>query len=163
MRHRLNILAKHKIGLQVIQDVIATLSPLEGASDFLNNLREHFQIIILSDTFYQFAMPLMKKLGNPTLFCHNLIMDDKGMIADYKLRMNDQKREAVKRFHELNFKVIASGDSYNDTNMLAEAERGILFCPPQKVIDEFPQFPIAHTYESLLKNFLTAKEEISVN
>lgn len=162
MKHRLNILDKNNIDINMIQDVISTLSPLEGADLFLNKLREHFQVIILSDTFYQFAMPLMKKLGYPTLFCHNLIIDEKGRITDYKLRMKDQKREAVKRFHELNFKVIAAGDSYNDTNMLSEAEKGILFCPPEKVIKEFPQFPVTLEYDALFDEFMSGKNSIKI-
>ncbi len=160
MKHRLSILDKHNIDIKLIQDVIGTLSPLPGADLFLNKLRENFQIVILSDTFYQFAMPLMKKLGYPTLFCHNLIINDSNKIVDYTLRMKDQKRESVKKFHELNFKVIAAGDSYNDTNMLKEADKGILFCPPEKVIKEFPQFPVTLNYDALLDEFLSGKKSI---
>jgi len=122
MQHRLGVLDKHGIKIDQIQEVIATLSPLEGAYEFLKKIKRTF-----SDTFYQFAMPLMKKLDHPTMFAHNLVIDETGRIADYKLRMKDQKREAVKRLHELNFKAIATGDSYNDTTMLGEAEKGILF------------------------------------
>jgi phosphoserine/homoserine phosphotransferase len=132
------------------------MGPLPGAHDFLNSLRERFQVMILSDTFYEFAAPLMKQLGYPTLLCHQLRIDDDGRVADYRLRMPDQKREAVKALHHLNFKVIAAGDSYNDTSMLSEAEAGILFRPPQNVIDEFPQFPVAVSYEELLSAFIEA-------
>ncbi len=160
MKHRLNILDKNNIDINLINEVISKISPLPGAADFLNKLRERFQVIILSDTFYQFGMPLMKQLGNPTLFCHNLIVNDEGKIVDYKLRMPDQKREAVNRFRELNFDVIASGDSYNDTNMLGVANNGVLFCPPQRVIDEFPQYPVVTTYDALYEEFLKAEKEI---
>jgi phosphoserine / homoserine phosphotransferase len=160
MRHRLKILDRHNIKINDIQNVISTLTPLEGAYDFLIKLKEHFQVIILSDTFYQFAMPLMKKLDFPTLFCHNLVIDEKGKITDYTLRMKDQKRESVKKLHQLNFKTIATGDSYNDTSMLAEADRGILFCPPQNVIKEFPQYPVAMDYEMLFDYFKKAEKEI---
>ena len=125
------------------------MSPLDGAEEFLHWLRENFQVVILSDTFYQFAFPLMQKLDFPALFCHNLEVDDSGRITDFKLRMKDQKKHAVKAFHSLGFKVIAAGDSYNDTSMLSEADKGILFCPPQNVIDEFPQFQITKDYDEL--------------
>jgi phosphoserine/homoserine phosphotransferase len=160
MKHRLSILDKHGIDINLIQDVISKVDPLPGAVEFMDKLREKFQIIILSDTFYQFGMPLMKKLGNPTLFCHDLVVDAAGKIVDYKLRMPDQKREAVKRLKEINFKVIASGDSYNDTNMLSVADRGVLFCPPQNVINEFPQYPVALNHEELFNYFVKAEKEI---
>lgn len=157
MQKRLKILEEHQLKIQDIQEVIGTLKPLPGASEFLDQLRTEFQVIILSDTFYQFASPLMRQLGYPTLFCHNLEIDEQGNITNYRLRMPDQKREAVKRLKELNFKVIAAGDSYNDTTMLGEAHRGILFNPPQNVIDEFPQFPVTKSYAELLKAFQEAK------
>jgi len=160
MKQRLRIVEENGLGIREIQEVISTLAPLDGAADFLNWLRERFQIVILSDTFYEFAAPLMAQLGNPTLFCHKLTVEPDGKISDYNLRMPDQKREAVKRFHELNFQVIATGDSYNDTTMLSEADRGILFCPPQNVIDEFPQYPVATNYERLGEEFLAAQSAI---
>ncbi len=160
MRQRLNLLEEHNLKLADIQEVIAGMGPMEGARDFLDRLRETFQVIILSDTFYDFAAPLMKQLGHPTLFCHRLHIDQEGRVADYHLRMPDQKREAVKAFHGLNFQVIAAGDSYNDTSMLAEADAGILFCPPQNVIDEFPQFPITTTYKELEAAFTKASAEL---
>ncbi len=156
MRQRLNLLEEHNLKLADIQEVIAGMGPMEGARDFLDRLRETFQVIILSDTFYDFAAPLMKQLGHPTLLCHRLRIDQEGRVADYCLRMPDQKREAVKALHLLKFQVIAAGDSYNDTTMLAEADAGILFRPPQNVIDEFPQFPIATTYNELEAAFATA-------
>lgn len=149
MKFRLDLCAKHGFKIQDIQEVIDTLSPLDGAVEFAAQLRADYQLIILSDTFQEFAKPMMRQLAWPTIFCHELVIDVKGNISDYKLRKADHKREAVKRLHELNFKVVAAGDSYNDTTMLGEAEQGILFCPPQNVIDEFPQFPVAKSYDQL--------------
>jgi phosphoserine/homoserine phosphotransferase len=122
---------------------------MAGAKDFLDALRRDYQVVILSDTFYEFAMPLMAQLGFPTLFCHKLEADADGWVVNYLLRMPNQKKESVKRFKEINFKVIAAGDSYNDTAMLNEAHAGILFHPPQNVIDEFPQFPVTLNYAEL--------------
>jgi len=153
MKQRLRILAEHELRLADIQDVIAGMAPLEGAPEFLDWLRERFQVIVLSDTFYEFADPLMRQLGRPTLLCHSLGIDDEGRVVDYHLRMADQKRQAVIRLHELKFKVIAAGDSYNDTSMLAEADAGILFCPPDNVIEEFPQFPVTRGYTELRNAF----------
>lgn len=149
MRYRLDIVAKHDLRIQDIQKVIDTLTPLEGAQAFMQQLREDYQVIILSDTFDQFATPMMRQLDWPTIFCHELIIDDEGRITDYKLRQQDQKRKAVQALHGLNFGVVAAGDSYNDTTMLEEANGGILFSPPQNVIDEFPQFPVTNTYDEL--------------
>lgn len=158
MRQRLKILAEHKLGLSDIQGVIGRMKPLDGAFDFLNWLREHFQVIILSDTYYEFGMPFMKQLGYPTLLCHRLETDNDGIVVDYHLRQPDSKREAVKRFHALNFRVIATGDSYNDTTMLSEADAGILFCPPDNVVAEFPQFPVTRDYAQLKEAFLAASQ-----
>ncbi len=149
MTGRLAILRQHGLGLADIQRVIAAMGPMEGASAFLDALRDAYQVVILSDTFYEFARPLMRQLGQPTLFCHSLVADRDGMLVDYRLRMPDQKREAVKRFRELNFEVVAAGDSYNDTAMLAEAHRGILFHPPENVVREFPHFPVTWNYREL--------------
>ncbi len=155
MRYRLDLLDSHGLTLTEIQRVIGTLDPMPGAVEMVGWLREHFQLVILSDTFYEFGMPFMAKLGYPTLLCHKLeIAGDR--IVDYTLRMPDQKREAVRRFHELNYKVIATGDSYNDTNMLSEADAGILFRPPANVIAEFPQFPVATDYDQLRAEFSAA-------
>lgn len=156
MQLRLSILDRHGLGIREIQEVIATLSPLDGAADFLNWLRARFQVVILSDTFYQFAGPLMAQLGNPTLLCHNLVIDDTGRVAGYKLRQADPKRQSVVALKSLYYRIIAAGDSYNDTAMLEEAHAGILFCPPQRVIDEFPQYPVANNYEEFKKEFLAA-------
>ena len=138
MRQRLRLLQEHQLGLHDIQEVIAKMAPLDGAKDFLTWLKAHFQVVILSDTFYEFSHPLMRQLDFPALFCHRLVADDKGTIIDYKLRQQDPKRQCVKAFHALNFRVIASGDSYNDTTMLSEADAGILFQAPDNVIEEFP-------------------------
>lgn len=156
MKQRLQILRQHGLGLKDIQEVIDSMSPLEGAREFLDWLRERFQVVILSDTFYEFAAPMMRQLGYPVLLCHKLGIDENGMVEAYHLRQKDPKREAVKAFHSLNFRVIAAGDSYNDTTMLAEADKGILFRPPQNVVDEFPQFPVARSYEDFRQAFATA-------
>jgi phosphoserine/homoserine phosphotransferase len=161
MRFRLDLCKKHDFRIQDIQDVIDTLSPLEGAKEFSDQLRADYQLIILSDTFQEFAEPMMRQLDWPTIFCHELVIDEDGRINDYKLRKADHKRETVKRLHELNFNVVAAGDSYNDTTMLGEAEQGILFCPPQNVIDEFPQFPVAKSYAHLRTEIDMAMGEMS--
>jgi phosphoserine/homoserine phosphotransferase len=156
MKQRLRILDEHGLTLPQIQETIAKLSPLPGAIEFTDWLRERFQLVILSDTFYEFAAPLMAQLGFPTLLCHRLETDENGRITDYTLRQRDPKRQSVRAFQLLNYRVIAAGDSYNDTTMLAQAEQGILFHAPQNVIEEFPQFPAVHTYEDLKKEFLAA-------
>lgn len=149
MTYRLNILRDKKLGLPDIQKVIAEMGPMPGARAFLDKLREDYQVVILSDTFYEFAHPLMRQLGWPTLFCHSLEADADGMLVNYHLRMPNQKQEAVKRFKELKFKIVAAGDSYNDTAMLGEAHGGILFHPPENVIREFPQYPVVRDYDAL--------------
>lgn len=156
MRYRLDILEKNGLGLNEIQEVIATLSPLKGARDFIDWLRERFQVVILSDTFYEFAQPLMRQLGFPTLLCHKLEVDANGHVTNYKLRQANPKRQAVVGFKSMYYRTIAAGDSYNDTTMLAEADAGILFHAPQNVIDEFPQFPAVQDFESLKKEFINA-------
>ena len=153
MKRRLGILEQHGLRLPDIQDVIGGMGPLPGAREFLEWLRTQFQVVILSDTFYEFAMPLMRQLGHPTLFCHRLGVDAEGRIVDYHLRMPDQKRRAVEALHELRFKVLAAGDSYNDTAMLGAADVGILFRPPDNVIAEFPQFPVTRSYAELQRAF----------
>ena len=160
MKGRLALLAQHKLGLPDIQKVIADMGPMPGAKAFLDDLRQRFQVIILSDTFYEFAMPLMQQLGMPTLFCHKLEAGADGMLKDYHLRMPEQKREAVKAFKGLNFKVIAAGDSYNDTAMLGEAHAGILFRPPESVIREFPQYPVSMDYAQLDAEIVKASHRI---
>jgi phosphoserine/homoserine phosphotransferase len=156
MRQRLAILRQHKLGLPEIQAVVATLSPLPGAPEFVDWLRERFQVVILSDTFYEFAQPLMRQLGFPTLLCHKLDVSATGEIVDYRIRQVDPKRCSIQAFHSLNYRCIAAGDSYNDTNMLSEAEAGILFNAPTNVIAEFPQFPAVTGYEALKHEFLKA-------
>ena len=156
MKQRIAILARQGLGLPDIQRVIAGMQPLPGAREFLDWLRERWSVVILSDTFAEFAAPLMRQLGYPALFCHNLEVDDRGRIVGYRIRLADQKRQAVKAFHQLNLEVIAAGDSYNDTAMLAEADAGILFRPPDNVIAEFPQFPVTRDFDELRRAFLAA-------
>jgi phosphoserine/homoserine phosphotransferase len=156
MKQRLRILDEHGLTLPQIQDTISRLTPLEGAREFIDWLRERFQVVILSDTFYEFAAPLMKQLGYPALLCHKLEVNDEGRITDYTLRQRDPKRQSVRAFQLLNYRVIATGDSYNDTTMLTQAESGILFHAPDNVIAEFPQFPAVHTYEDLKQAFVDA-------
>ncbi|HVB49512.1 MAG TPA: bifunctional phosphoserine phosphatase/homoserine phosphotransferase ThrH [Burkholderiales bacterium] len=149
MRYRLELLARHRLRLADIQQVIAGMAPLEGAAEFLARLRERFQVVILSDTFYQFADPLMRQLGRPTLFCHRLETDGEGYVSAYRLRMPEQKRAAVQAFQGLRYKVIAAGDSYNDTAMLAAADAGIFFSPPPAIAAQFPQFGVTRSYPEL--------------
>ena len=153
MRQRLDICEQNGLGIGDISDVIAELRPLDGAEDFLAWLREKSQVVILSDTFYEFAQPLMRQLDFPTLFCHRLEIAEGGRITGFQLRMPDQKREAVKALKKLNFRVVAAGDSYNDVTMLTEADAGILFSPPENVIAEFPQFPVTVDYPGLKAAF----------
>ena len=149
MRARLELLRRNRLGLRDIQQVIAGMAPEPGAREFLDSLRLAYQVVILSDTFYEFAMPLMAQLGLPTLFCHRLEAAADGFVAAYHLRLPDQKRAAVRKFKELNFRVIAGGDSYNDTAMLGEADAGILFRPPLSVQEQFPQYPVVLDYVAL--------------
>ncbi len=149
MRWRLGLLRQHGLKLADIQAVIAGMSPMEGAKDFLDTLRTRYQVIILSDTFYEFAAPFMRKLGWPTLFCHSLEVAADGQITGYRLRLPDGKRQAVRALRALNFQIVASGDSYNDTAMLSEADAGFLFCSPPNVIRDFPQFRHMESYEAL--------------
>ena len=161
MAYRLDLLRKHQLGLPDIQKVISEMGPMVGARDFLDALRRDYQVIILSDTFYEFAMPLMAQLNMPVLFCHKLEADADGFLVAYHLRLPNQKKEAVQRFRELKFEVIAAGDSYNDTAMLSEAHAGILFHPPQNVIDEFPQFPVTMNYTELRQEIDKAVKAIA--
>ena len=149
MRYRLDILREHKLGLPDIQRVIGEMGPMEGCKEFLDTLRLDYQVVVLSDTFYEFAKPLMAQMDWPTLFCHRLEADADGMLVNYHLRMPDQKRHAVEAFKALNFKVIAAGDSYNDTAMLGAADAGILVHPPENVVREFPQYPVVRSYADL--------------
>jgi phosphoserine/homoserine phosphotransferase len=160
MQGRLKILDENNLKLKDIQEVIGGISPLPGAMEFLSWLKSEFQVVILSDTFYEFAGPLMAQLDYPTLFCHSLVVENGGRIANYQLRQSDGKTKAVRAFKELNFKVIAAGDSYNDTGMLQEANGGILYCPPDNVIAEFPQFPVCRNYDEFRQAFVTMREKI---
>jgi len=149
MRDRIALLAQHGLKLADIQAVIGSMGPLPGAKDFLDDLRARYQVIILSDTFYEFADPLMRQLGRPTLFCHRLVVDDAGVVLDYRLRQDEQKRQAVNALKSLNFQVIAAGDSYNDTGMLAAADAGVFINPPEAIAAQFPQFPVSRSYAEL--------------
>jgi len=160
MRYRLGLLRQHGLKLADIQDVIGGMSPMAGAKDFLDELRTRFQVIILSDTFYEFADPMMRQLGRPTLFCHKLVVDAEGFVADYKLRQPDQKRHAVNALKSLNFQVMAAGDSYNDTGMLQAADAGFFIHPPESIVAQFPQFPVNHSYAELKANFDAASARL---
>ena len=149
MKQRLAILAENNLKLRGIQEVIATLSPLEGAVDFLDSLREQYQLVILSDTFYEFAKPLVEQMKWPTIFCHKLVVQPDGAVTDYKIRQKDPKRMSVRALQSLNFSVFAAGDSYNDTTMLEEADAGFLFRSPANVIEEFPQYRVTNEYSEL--------------
>jgi len=156
MNYRLDLPRQHGLGMNEIQEVIATLKPLDGAIEFIDWLRERFQVVILSDTFYEFASPLMEQLGYPTLLCHRLETDADGTVTNYRLRQANPKRQAIVALKSLYYRTIAAGDSYNDTTMLGEADAGILFHAPQNVIDEFPQFPAVQTFAALKQEFVRA-------
>ncbi len=149
MRYRLALLRQHGLKLADIQAVIGSMVPMDGAKDFLDELRSRFQVIILSDTFYEFADPMMRQLGRPTLFCHQLVVDGDGFVADYTLRQPNQKAHAVNALKSLNFQVIAAGDSYNDTGMLGAADAGFFIHPPEAIVAQFPQFPVNRSYAEL--------------
>jgi phosphoserine/homoserine phosphotransferase len=154
MKYRLEILENSEITIDDIQEIIRVMDPLDGAVEFLIKLQQKFPVIILSDTFSQFSEPIIDKLHNPTLFCHTLLTSDSGIITGWKIRLHDHKRKTVEHLKSLNFKVVASGDSYNDISMLEAANFGILFRPPNNVIDEFPQFPIFTEYDDILSEIL---------
>jgi phosphoserine / homoserine phosphotransferase len=156
MKRRLAILDQHRLTIADIQAVIDKMGPLEGAPAFVAWLRERCQLIILSDTFYQFALPLMRQLGFPTLFCNQLEIDGSGRIANYHMRMQNQKKHSVAAFKALNFFTMAAGDAYNDTAMLGEADAGFFFRPPDHLPKEFPQFPVTQTYAELQGRFSKA-------
>lgn len=158
MQQRLTLLDENGLTLDDIQKVIGQMAPLPGACEFVEWVRTHFQLVILSDTFYEFAKPLMQQLGWPTLLCHKLEVDSGGKITDYKLRQKDPKRQSVKAFHTLNYRIIAAGDSYNDTTMLSEADRGIFYSAPDNVLAEFPQFESTTTYEELKQAIASASQ-----
>lgn len=160
MKRRISILKENGLKLPDIQRVIETMDPLPGAEDFYKKLRAISEVIILSDTFTQFAGPLMKKLANPTLFCNSLDIGDDGTVVGYTLRIKDGKRKAVEAFNTIGFEVVASGDSYNDLSMLKTAARGVLFRPPDSIKDEYPQFPAAYDHDELFTFISAAIREI---
>ena len=151
MRYRMKILDEHGLKLRDIQEVIAQIRPLDGALEFIAWMKERTQLIVVSDTFIQFADPLMKQLGRPTLFCHSLEIDERNMIVGYTLRQKDPKRRTVEALQSLKYQVIAMGDSYNDISMLQQAEVGILFRPPDNVLKDYPDLPVAYDYDALME------------
>jgi phosphoserine/homoserine phosphotransferase len=163
MRFRIGLLRERGLKLADIQAVIAGMAPLPGAQDFLDGLRAHYQVVILSDTFYEFADPLMRQLGRPTLLCHRLEIDAAGFVTGYRLRQADPKRHAVNAFKSLNFQVLAAGDSFNDTGMLAAADAGFFIHPPESIVAQFPQFPVHHDYTSLRASIDTAAQRLRAN
>lgn len=156
MKQRLALLAQHDLRIENIAKVIETIQPLPGALEFLHWLRERYQVIIVSDTYYEFATPVLRRLGWPTLFCNSLDVDSDGRIVNYRVRQPDPKRQAVAALHALKFRVIAAGDSYNDLGMLTEADVGILFRPPAAINAKYPQLPVTRTYDDLRAAFLRA-------
>ncbi|NVM16693.1 MAG: bifunctional phosphoserine phosphatase/homoserine phosphotransferase ThrH [Candidatus Lokiarchaeota archaeon] len=149
MKNRIALLKKNKITLKNIQEIILNMDLLSGAKEFLDYIRTVAQIVIVTDSFIEFVMPFMKKLGFPICFCHNLEIDKEGMITDYKIRINEMKKKTVLALKKLNYDVIAAGDSYNDVSMLLEAKYGILFRPPKKVVKQFPELPVVNEYDEL--------------
>jgi len=149
MRYRIGILEENGITLEFIQEVIASLDLLDGAREFFDWVRDRSQVIVVTDSFVEFAMPFIEKLGRPLVLCHNLVVDERGMITGYQLRQPDPKRMVVKAFQELRYKVVGIGDSYNDMGMIQQADQGIFFRPPQKVMEEYPQFPVTTNYSEL--------------
>jgi phosphoserine/homoserine phosphotransferase len=160
MRQRLDLLEAREMGFEDLNQVAESLEPLEGAQEFLDWARARFQVLILSDTFYELAGGLMRKLGSPTLFCNRLEVDDTGRISGYRLRQPQQKRAAVKALKSLNFRVIAAGDSYNDLDMLDEADVGVLFRPPENVVRDAPDFVVTHDYPALKEAIISANERL---
>ena len=154
MAHRMKLLKEHNLKLKDVQDVIATMDPMPGAVEFVAWLRERYQAVILSDTFYEFASPLMRKLNWPMLFCNSIFQDEQGMVSGYKMRIDNGKRHAVLAFKQLNFRVFAMGDSYNDTAMILEADCGALFRPSEKVVKDFPNLPVMNEYSQVKEAIL---------
>ena len=159
MQYRLDILKANHLKLKDIQNLIQTLEPLEGAKEFLETLRQHFQLIILSDTFYEFAMPFMEKLKLPTLFCHRLETNDQNEIIRYHFRQENQKAKAVEALKSLNYTIFSAGDSYNDLGMLKASDRGFFFNPPENVKNQFPEIQTVYRYNDLLECFFNAEKE----
>jgi phosphoserine/homoserine phosphotransferase len=163
MTFRIGLLEQHRLKLTDIQEVIAGMGPMTGAREFLDDLRSRYQVLILSDTFYEFAQPLMRQLAWPTLLCHRLDVDANGFVRRHVLRMPDQKRHAVNALRGLNFQVIAAGDSYNDTGMLAAAHAGFFIHPPESITKQFPQFPVTRSYAELTRHIDAAAERLRQN
>jgi len=161
MKRRIAILKENNLKLPDIQKVIAGMEPLDGAQDFLDKLKDISEVIILSDTFTQFAGPLIKKLGSPTLFCNYLVIDNDQSVTDYKLRIDDGKRRSVEAFNSIGFEVVASGDSYNDLSMIQTAARGVFFRPPESILSEYPQYPVAYDHKELFAMLSEAIQAIS--
>ncbi|MEM7466700.1 MAG: bifunctional phosphoserine phosphatase/homoserine phosphotransferase ThrH [Pseudomonadota bacterium] len=161
MKLRLDIMARHKLKFADIRAAADALEPLPGAKEFLNWLRTEYQVAIISDTFYELAGPLLEKLGYPMILCHKLVVQDDGTIVDYRLRQSDPKRCSVQAFKSLQYKVAATGDSYNDISMLSEADFGVFFCPPDNVIADYPDFAVARDYSELQTNFTQAKQSFA--
>jgi phosphoserine/homoserine phosphotransferase len=149
MKNRIAILQKNSITLKRIQEIISNMNLLSGAKEFLDYIRSITQVVIVTDSFIEFVMPFMKKLGFPLCFCHNLETNEEGMITDYKIRTHEMKKKTVVALKKLNYEVIAAGDSYNDVSMLLEAKHGILFRPPKNVVEQFPELPVVNEYEEL--------------
>ena len=160
MSYRLGILDQNDIKMDDITSTIGSMNPMEGAIEFLGSLESRWPTLLLSDTFSQFAKPMMKKLGYPTLLCHTLLIDETGRIEDWKIRCDDHKRKTVESLMQMNYQVIAAGDSYNDTSMLSAASAGILFRTPENVIAEFPQFPVARDYSELIDAIESAATDL---
>ena len=160
MSYRLGILDQNDIKMDDITSTIGSMNPMEGAIEFLGSLESRWPTLLLSDTFSQFAKPMMKKLGYPTLLCHTLLIDETGRIEDWKIRCDDHKRKTVESLMQMNYQVIAAGDSYNDTSMLSAASAGILFRPPENVIAEFPQFPVARDYSEMIDAIESAATDL---
>ena len=161
MKRRIEILDEQGLRIGDIHAVIESLDPLPGAREFLDRLRSAVQVAILSDTFYQFASPLMRMLDWPSLYCNDLEIDEDGRVTGYRLRQPDQKRQAVRAFKDLEFQVLAAGDSYNDISMLAEAHGGILFRPPEKLVGEYPNFPVTHSHDELFEELMSSRAGLS--
>ena len=159
MKYRMNILKEHNLTLKDIQDVIATIKPLEGAREFLDKVREITQVVILSDTFTEFAKPLMKQLSWPTILCNSLVIDDKGMLAGIRLRQQDGKRKAIDAFRSMNFRTFAAGDSYNDLTMIRKADKGCLFRAPQNILKEEPDLKLCTTYDEFFEEIRSFVED----
>ena len=160
MSYRLGILDQNDIKIEDITSAIQSMEPMEGANEFLASLQSRRPTLILSDTFSQFAKPMMAKLGHPTLLCHTLVIDDSGRIEDWEIRCQDQKRRTVESLREMNYQVIAAGDSYNDTTMLSAASSGILYRPPDNVVKEFSQYPVATDYTELMDAIESAASDL---